>query len=132
LKGTQTCTVKYASPFEETRVAEATVQGPYEATRANFTAANLTSLGCGQESEHRQQGLAGGALVLFENHSQEQLIIFPLDRNGRRLSSEASVPAGGSVAEAIPASTPLVLANSAGVCKGIYIPTTQPVRVSFP
>jgi hypothetical protein len=131
MKGTQTCHLKYTNPLGG-RSAEATVQGPWEAMHGNFTAADLQSVGCDKEHGLQRPNVASGALVLFENRSNEPLSIYVIGLQGQRVLPPDHVPAHSTLAEAVPESSPLVLTNSSGACKAIYIPNTNAAKAAMP
>ncbi|HZU30717.1 MAG TPA: hypothetical protein VFB79_06350 [Candidatus Angelobacter sp.] len=131
MKGTQTCKLKYTSPLSG-RSAEATVQGPWEAGRGSFAAANLTSVDCARESSLRRPNVAGAAMVLFENRSSEPLSVYVIGLNGQRVLPPDHVPPHGTLAEAVPESSPLVLTNASGTCKAIYIPSVDAAKAAMP
>lgn len=138
LSGRQTCMFKYVDPFGMTGHAEARVQGPYEATRASFDGPELPALNCAQERSLKPQGLASGTMVLFQNSSNQALMIFPLN-SGNQLNSDNQrvragnpLPANGTFVQAIPVSNPIVLTTASGKCLAVYEPTDRPAKAHMP
>jgi hypothetical protein len=131
LKGRQTCKLEYKSPFGGATV-KATVEGPWEAHRSKFAAENLQSVGCDREKALRRPNVASAALVLFENRSAEPLEIVAIGLHGQRVPPPDQLPAHSALPEGVPASTPLVLTDSKGVCKAIYVPSTEAAKAAMP
>jgi hypothetical protein len=130
LKGRQTCKLEYTSPFGGATV-KATVEGPWEAHRSKFAAENLQSVGCDKEKSLRRPNVASAALVLFENRSAEPLEIVAIGLHGQRVPPPDQLPARSTLAEGVPASTPLVLTDAKGVCKAIYVPSTEATKAAM-
>jgi hypothetical protein len=131
LKGRQTCKLEYKSPFGGAAV-RATVEGPWEAHRSKFTAENLQATGCTKEKTLRRPNVASAAMVLFENQSGEPMQIVAIGLNGQRVPPPDQLPAQSILPEGVPASTPLVLTDAKGVCKAIYIPSTDATKAAMP
>ena len=130
LQGKQTCRLSYKNPYGGSVVAS-TVEGPWEAHRAEFARESLPSTACDKEKTLRRPNLAGGALVLFENKSAETLQIIGIGLNGQRLLPPDPLAAHTSLAEPVPSQTPLMVTDNAGKCKAIFIPNTQATRVEI-
>lgn len=128
IRGTQTCKLRYKSPLFNSTTSEATVTGPYHAERVAFAGPELTNAGCGRERTPRSGSLAAGALILLENRTQQDFTVYLVALNGRLVTPGSPLPGGGTFVEPVPANTPLVLTDSQGRCRAVYLPGSEPAK----